>query len=283
MPLSTPSPAATSAAAPSTEIVSRSNSGPATAATSSSSRRGGVEPAQPLADHLSHALRAGQLVDRPHRLEPPAGRLDGAGLDQHPPQLGDQERVALGEIADRGGHRDQLVVALAARGPQHELGRVPRIQPGDPQPGDGVRAPQVGQQVAQRRAVRGVRLAVGGDQQQACVAGRADEVADQRERRLVRPVEILQHEQHAVAAAGVGRAGRRRRRAAGGAPCPRPPAPARAARRPPIRRSGTRRASSPPTRPMSARSSSGGVARTSCSSASTTGWYGDPTTLSQSP
>ncbi len=37
MPLRTPSPAATSAADPSTEIVSRSNSGPATAATSSSS------------------------------------------------------------------------------------------------------------------------------------------------------------------------------------------------------------------------------------------------------
>ena len=151
--------------------------------------------------------------------------------------------------------RDQLVVALAARGPQHEIGRVPRIQPGDPQARDGVRAPQVGQQVAQRRAVRGVRLAVGGHQQQACVAGRADEVADQRERRLVGPVEVLQHEQHADGGDWCWSAGRRRRRAAGGAPCPRPRAPARAARRRPIPGRGRDgRARRPPgRRPLSAR------------------------------
>ena len=75
----------------------------------------GRQAGETLADHLAHALGAAELGGRAHQSHLAVGQLDGAGLDEGAPELADQERVAVRQVADRVGP------ARAARGRAHRL------------------------------------------------------------------------------------------------------------------------------------------------------------------
>ena len=63
----------------------------------------GREPRQPLAHDLANALGRAQLGQRPAEPDRALDDLDGSRLDQLSPQLADEERIALGDLADRVG------------------------------------------------------------------------------------------------------------------------------------------------------------------------------------
>ncbi len=156
---------------------------------------GGVrrEPGQPLADDLAHALGAAELLRRAVDADRAARELDRAALDQPAPQLADQERVAVGELADRLRERERRGAQLAAPGAADELGHVAVGEPGEPQPHDVVAA-QVGERLRQRVGDVRLGVAVGGEHEDPRLGG-AREMAQEQERRCVGPVRVLEHEQ----------------------------------------------------------------------------------------
>ena len=129
----------------------------------------GLQPREPPADDLAHAL----------------GRAQLARVGERAPELADEERVAAGQLADLAG--DLRVGA-------HELGHLVARQPREPQAHDVLGAAQVGQRLAQR--LRHVGVAEGGQHQQARAGAAARQVPQQAERRPVGPVRVLEHEQH---------------------------------------------------------------------------------------
>ena len=145
---------------------------------------------QPPAGGLAHAF--GQRAGLPRA----AGLLDVAHhLDQ-------EERVArrhLGELAPEGA------VGVADRG---EVGV--DVGGGEAAERDAMRvgvAPQVGERRGERMRARELGVAIGADDEQAAALRAAQQVTQQRQRRLARPVEVVEHEQHR-------RLARRRARAA---------------------------------------------------------------------
>ena len=156
---------------------------------------------EPLADDLANALRGAELGQRPRQVDRSVDDLDPPGLDQRAPQLADQERVALGEVADRPGQLGGPRAGIGARGPAHELGDLLGGQAGEPQPHDVVRPAQVGERLRERLRHVGLGVAEGGEEQQARAPGAARQVAEKQERRGVGPVPVLDHEQHRALAA----------------------------------------------------------------------------------
>ena len=67
--------------------------------------RGRVEPGQALAHHLAHRLGAAELLRCARQPGVAVGDDERAGLDERPPELDHQERVALGEVVDGGRER----------------------------------------------------------------------------------------------------------------------------------------------------------------------------------
>ena len=264
-------------------MMSSSNSGPAAAASSSRSVVRGARRERRWLTTSRTLSGVPSSRQRPGEPDRAVGDLDGAGLDQRAPQLADQERVAVGELADRPGQLGRARRGLAARGAPDELGHLRAGEPAQPQPHDVLGAAQVGERLRERLGHVGLGVAEGGEQQHARVAGGPRQMAQEEQRRRVRPVAVLEHEQERPAAADARRGGRSPRCAAGGARCRDRPRPAPAARR----RAPADRAAAASARrrraPSAARSSAGSTTRARWSSASTNGPYGVRTTASQAP
>ncbi len=200
MPLATASSSAVSSSRSSSPAARRtsssSNSGPIVAASSSSSRGPRVQAGDPLADDLAHARRRRQLVQRANERDPPVGDDDRRGLDQRPPQLADEEGVALGQPANRLCELLDGGVALAAGGAGDEVGDLGAGERVEPHPHDVVGAAQVGERLRQLARRVDLRVAEGAQQQHPPAPARARQVPQQQQRAGVGPVAVLQHQQH---------------------------------------------------------------------------------------
>ncbi len=159
--------------------------------------RRGVEPREPLAHDVAHAVRRVERRQRPGQV---GAWRRGAGLDQRPPHLGEQERVPAREHEHRLGQRGQALEGSAAR-LAYELLDVFDREAGQPHPGDLLAPAQVDERVAELLRDVGLGVAERRDDQQAGVGGGPAEVPEQEEGRVVGPVPVLEHEQHGPAPA----------------------------------------------------------------------------------
>jgi hypothetical protein len=150
---------------------------------------GRAEAQQPLADDIANALRRGHLAGR-----------QGAGLPQLAPQLADEEGVAAREVGDRVGQRAVLGAGRAA----DELGDLVLGQPLEVQPHRVLGPSQVGEGVGEVGRHLGVRVAERREQQRARARAGAREVAQEEQRRHVRPVAVLEDEDDRLAAGDAG-------------------------------------------------------------------------------
>ena len=206
--------------------------------------------------------------------------LDRAGVDQLPPELRHEERVAAGEVADG---RDELVGRLDTGREADELADLALRQAAEPDADDALRA--VRRRRASRRGSRGRRRRRRGTSRRGASARRrpertrcrvswsVDASAQWRSSSTSRSgASELMPTSRSVTAVW------RRWRSVSASAAPGP-----AARRP-ARRG---RAGAAPARRLRRRgadgASSGSVCRTRCSSAIAYGPYGEPTTPSQSP
>ena len=110
--------------------------------------------------------------------------------------LADEERVALGDGAHAAGERRPPPGMREDRG-DVGLGERPELQPGD------VRAPgQTGHDLAEQGGAAGLGIAVGGDQEQPDRRVGAQHMAQQEQRQVVGPVQVVEDEQHGRRLAG---------------------------------------------------------------------------------
>jgi hypothetical protein len=161
------------------------------------SPRPGLEPREPLVDHVAHALRRVEPVQRVGKVGAGPG---GAGLDELAPQLRQQERIAAGQLEDRLGQRGQALEAAA--GLADEVLDVVGREAREPQPRDLLVPAQVDERVAELLRHVGLGVAERRDDEQAGVGGGPPEVAQEQERRMVGPVPVLEDEQHRRVPAG---------------------------------------------------------------------------------
>ncbi len=166
--------------------------------------RPGRQAGEALGDDLAHALGGAELRQRAGQAQGSAVDLDDPGLDERAPQLADQERVPVGELADRVREVGRAGADLAARGAGDELGHLVVGEAAELEAHDVVGAAQVGERLGERLRHVGVGVAEGAEQQQARVGGGAHEMAQEQERRGVGPVPVLDHEQHRAPAADRG-------------------------------------------------------------------------------
>ena len=118
---------------------------------------------------------------------------DGSLVDQLAPELGDQEGVAAGEVAD------DAVSSFRRLGPvgqADELRELGVCEAAEPDPDHAFRPVHVHKRLGELGSH--VRLGVPERRhdQHARRGARPDEVADEEKRRRVGPVEVLEHEQH---------------------------------------------------------------------------------------
>jgi hypothetical protein len=145
-----------------------------------------LERRQPPEDHLLDAL------GHPEGLDLAAGhRRRGGAAAEAPQHLVDEERVPA-RVAEQLAHERRLRLDGAVGGQQvrHLLG----VEAAEGELLEAVLAPQVGEQAQQLRGR--VDLAEGPDDHQPAPAQRAQDVAQERQRRLVGPVEVVDQEQH---------------------------------------------------------------------------------------
>ena len=142
------------------------------------------QPGEPAADHLADALRAAELRQRPRDPQRPAGEVDRARLDERPPQLAHEERVAhvSSRIARASSRR--LGAEPPPDGELDELRHLVAGELGEPQAHDVVAA-QVGERLRQRLGHVGLGVAEG-DRRGRAPRG-ARQVAQEQERRRRRP------------------------------------------------------------------------------------------------
>ena len=137
------------------------------------------------ADDLAHALRDRHLA--------PRLVLAQAALGRHQPNhLADEERVAPGLVADRLGEVGRRPVD--AGGELDEAGDPLRAETVE---GDAARAldrPQVGERLGERMMAPELDVAVGADDQQSGVREAPGDEAQQQQRRLVGPVQVVEDE-----------------------------------------------------------------------------------------
>ena len=149
----------------------------------------GRQSRQPAPDDFLDAFGQSQLADVGARAL--AHLRENAGLGQVPERLSDKEGVAVGTLGDV---RRQLARGIAderSDEPIHML----LVEPLQCQARDGLFPPQVGQHVAQRMRTSQLALTIRTDDADGRVIGGADNVPQHEQRGLVRPVQIVEHEQ----------------------------------------------------------------------------------------
>ena len=138
-------------------------------------------------DRLPHAVRDAELGERGQT--PPFGPLDRVRVDEVAQDLLDEERVALGFAVKRV--REMRRRRAPEPAGDHRRDVAP-VQAPQPQPLDGSLAVQVREHRDQRLAQLG--LAIGADDQHALGLDRAHDVRQEQCGRLVRPVQVLEHQ-----------------------------------------------------------------------------------------
>ena len=111
-----------------------------------------------------------------------------------PEHLTDEEGVAPGLGGDLRRQPPDLAVDLMTGSACHQLRDLVRVQAGEGDAFDARGAVQAGEQAPQRMARVQVGVAERRDQQQWQVRGGGRDVVEQRERLLVRPLQIIEHD-----------------------------------------------------------------------------------------
>ena len=155
---------------------------------------GGLREAiEPPADHLAHALRDRDL--------PPRLVLAEATLGRHQPHdLADEERVAPRLLADRDGELGGR--AIDAGGELDVAGDSVGVEAVQCDSTRGVDLGELAERCGKRVVAAELDVAVGADDQQAGVGEPAGEEAQQQQRRLVGPVQIVEHDDQRAGARG---------------------------------------------------------------------------------
>jgi hypothetical protein len=109
-------------------------------------------------------------------------------------QLGDEERIAVGLPGDLVGQPEPGVVELVSRRRLHDLDHLRLRQTSQRYPLDSVLAAQVCKQLGEWMPASDVRLPVGADEEQPNRGRGPHDVAHQLQRRLVRPVQVVEDE-----------------------------------------------------------------------------------------
>ena len=156
----------------------------------------GIEVGEATADHLPHPLRNPDVAELEVRRPTAVSVDDRAGLGQMPKDLTDEERVALGFTRDGSRQGDAALVELVAGGVGEELLHSRRIEPAQHQPLDARLATQVGQDLGERMCSIEVGVPIRRHDQDVHRGWRAQEVTEQEQGRLARPVQVVEHEQH---------------------------------------------------------------------------------------
>ena len=124
----------------------------------------GGQAGEPLGDDLTNALGSAELSQRPGEPDCAIGDLDDAGLDERAPQLADEERVAVGQVADRPCELLRAGADVTPCGAADELRYVVARKAGEPQPHDVVGPAQVGERLGECSRQVGVCVTEGADQ-----------------------------------------------------------------------------------------------------------------------
>ena len=155
---------------------------------------------EPLAHDLAHGRRRAELGRRPDEARSAGGGVDRIGVDQLPPELRDEERVATGQLGHRGA---QLVGWLGAGREADELPDLGVGEPAEPDPDHTLGARDVDERVGEAGGYLPRGVPVRRDDQHARVCACPNEVPQEEERRGVCPVHVLEHEEKRRATAGV--------------------------------------------------------------------------------
>lgn len=161
---------------------------------------------QPLADHLAHAVGRSELGEWPGHPHPPTSYLNYSRLHRLAPQLADEEGVAGGEIVDRTRELVQLGVVGVGVTSNGTADQVRDLRPREPLQAHAhniIGAAQVGKRLRELRGYVCLAVAEGREDQQAGAPGGARQVSHERQRRRVRPMPVLEHEQYRPCAADV--------------------------------------------------------------------------------
>ena len=117
--------------------------------------------------------------------------------------LTDEERVAVGLAADLLGESVAPVLQFVAQHRPHQRRDLLPAQAPQPDPLDAALAPQVAEQLVEGVAAGQFGLAVGAENQELALRGRADEVLEQRQGLGVRPLEVVEDDDDSLFAGGL--------------------------------------------------------------------------------
>jgi hypothetical protein len=158
---------------------------------------------EPAAHDFPDSFGNAQFFDGQPRAPALLSSFDGAGLDQVAEHLPDEERVAFRLLVDGPSQGVPGFVEGTAGGLFDDGRHADVIQAAERQPLHTALAAEVGHDLDQRMVVREFGVPVGAEDEDAPAAG-PDDVAEQQQRRLGRPLEVVEHQQHRF----VGRGGR---------------------------------------------------------------------------
>ena len=151
------------------------------------------EAVEATADHLAHPLRDRHLAPGLVLAEPPLGR-------HQPDHLADEERVAAGLFVDRS--REVVGRPLDAGGELDVLGDPFRVEAPERHPPRPLDPGEVPERVGERVMAPELDIPVGADQEQVRPREPAGDEAQQEQRGLVGPMQVVEHDHQRPGARG---------------------------------------------------------------------------------
>jgi hypothetical protein len=154
-----------------------------------------AEALDPPVDDLAHALRQAQRVELADELPAAVRRPhDRTRLREVAQDLAHEERVAVGLSRDLARERQPRRVQLVTGRVLHQRDDRGLAQTAQGQPPDALLAAQVGEDIHERVIARDVAVAVGRHDEQRDAVRLGDHVAQQRERRPVGPLQVVEEQ-----------------------------------------------------------------------------------------
>ncbi len=153
---------------------------------------------QASADHLADAFGDADLGEGEVAGPVVVALHEEAGLHQVAQHLAHEERVALGLGVHRSGQLHRGGLERMAGGRLHERGDAAAVEADQVQPADPGLPAEIAEGLGQRVGPVEVGVPVGGQDEHPQRGDRPQEVAEQEQRRLVGPVEVVEHQDHRV-------------------------------------------------------------------------------------
>ena len=155
-----------------------------------------VEGTQTATDHLAHALGDADAIGRGCSHPPLVLQNDCARFHEVAQHLADEERIAFGLGVDGVSELGDLGVERLVGGGLDERSHFTFVEPAQRHPLDGLVAPQIGEHLGQRMTAVELRVSIRAHHEQRCIVPGPHEVTEHQERRLRRPVQVVEQEDH---------------------------------------------------------------------------------------